>query len=229
MVKKRLRGFYRILRIIVCFCLIIVIVPKTYSEAYEISLAEKDAAYRKNTDTADFGDFKIESNRTGSGVAVIAIHGGKIETGTTELAYALASRNNYSYYSFLGVKLTENYLLHIESDLFDEQIALETVSGSETTISIHGCAGSKEFTYVGGRDVEMADKVKDSLIKYGFTVREAPDELAGLSPDNIANKNQKGAGVQLELSQGLREQLLISGVLQNYVLAVSEAVNETTN
>lgn len=49
-------------------------------------------------------DYEIEVNETDSNVTVVAIHGGKIEKGTTELAYALASHNNYNYYSFQGLK-----------------------------------------------------------------------------------------------------------------------------
>lgn len=196
----------------------------------DTGLAVKDAAYRTNTSATDFGDHKIETNAAFSDIIAIAIHGGKIESGTTELAYALASRNHYSYYSYLGVKETENFHLHIDSDEFIEPAALKMVSLSETTISIHGCGGAEEFTYVGGRDSGLADRVRASLTEYGFTVLEAPASLAGLSPANIVNKNKKSAGVQLELSQGLRTRLMSAdgAFMEHYVLAVSEAVNGYT-
>jgi phage replication-related protein YjqB (UPF0714/DUF867 family) len=192
----------------------------------DMSRAVKDAAYRLNTGVNDFGDHKIETNAALSDILVIAIHGGKIESGTTELAYALASRNRYNYYSYLGVKATENSRLHVVSEEFAEPAALNMVSLSEATLSIHGCGGTEEFTYVGGRDSGLADKVRMSLKKYGFTVLEAPANLAGLSPANIVNKNKKGAGVQLELSWGLRAQLLSAdgALMERYVLALSEAV-----
>ncbi len=173
-------------------------------------------------------DFEIEVKETVSDVTVVAIHGGKIEKGTTELAYALASHNNYNYYSFLGLKRTDNFSLHISSDKFAELYALEMVSESDATLSIHGCEGTEEFTYIGGRDTELANRIKTSLTKHGFTVKkDTPKELAGISPDNIANRNIDERGVQLEISEGLRAKFLSSNKdsLQSYVLAISEAVN----
>ena len=172
-------------------------------------------------------DYEIEYDVTDSDVLAIAIHGGKIEKGTTELAYALSSLHNYNYYSFLGVKSAGNLALHITSERFDEPTALQVVSQAKTTLSIHGCAGSEEFTYIGGLDTELGNRIKESLIKYGFTVLETPRHLAGISPNNIVNKNSNGAGVQLEISKGLRTQFLTSDndILKSYVLAISEAVS----
>ena len=173
-------------------------------------------------------DFEIEVKETGSDVTVVAIHGGKIEKGTTELAYALASHNNYNYYSFLGLKRTNNFSLHISSDEFAELYAMEMVSESEVTLSLHGCDGAEEFTYIGGRDTELAERIEESLTKHGFTVKEdTPKELAGISPVNIANRNIDERGVQLEISEGLRTKFLSADedILQSYVLAISEAVN----
>lgn len=178
------------------------------------------------TNLTNYGDYVIETGATGSRVAVLAIHGGKIEPGTGELAYALSSRNDFNYYAYKGIKSKGNAALHISSDQFAEPAALAMVAKSEVTLSIHGCAGSKEFTYIGGLDTELADKIRDSLTRYGFTVLDAPRNLAGRSPHNIANKNSCGRGVQLEISKGLRAQFLAtdSEPLQRYAAALSEAV-----
>ncbi|AEG60300.1 poly-gamma-glutamate hydrolase family protein [Desulforamulus ruminis] len=172
-------------------------------------------------------EFQIEVNETDSNITVVAIHGGKIEKGTTELAYALASHNNYNYYSFLGLKSTDNFSLHVPSDKFAETYALEMVSKSKRTLSIHGCGGSEEFTYIGGRDTELANRIKESLTKHGFTVKDTPKDLAGISSDNIVNRNRDERGVQLEISEGLRTKFLSTNKhsLNSYVLAISEAVN----
>lgn len=172
-------------------------------------------------------DYKIEVNETDSNIAVVAIHGGKIEKGTTELAYALASHNNYNYYSFLGLKSTDNFALHVPSDKFGESVALQMVSNSKSTLSIHGCTGSTEFTYIGGRDTELANRIKESLTKHGFTVKDTPKDLAGISPDNIVNRDIDERGVQIEISEGLRTKFLSTDKqsLNSYVLAISEAVN----
>ena len=173
-------------------------------------------------------DYEIEVKETDSNVTVMAIHGGKIEKGTTELAYAIASHNNYNYYSFLGLKKTNNFSLHVSSDEFAEAYAMEMISKSKETLSIHGCDGEEEFTYIGGRDTKLKKRIKESLTKFGFTVKkENPKDLAGISPDNIVNRNIDGRGVQLEISEGLRSRFLLNDkdVLQSYVLAISEAFN----
>lgn len=171
-------------------------------------------------------DYLIEANVTDSKVAVIAIHGGNIEKGTTELAYALASHNNYNYYSFLGSKSSDNFSLHVPSDEFAEAASLQMVSKSKITLSIHGCEGEKEFTYIGGQDTELAKRIKKSLTKYGFVVKDAPKDLGGNSPDNIVNKNIDAQGVQIEISKGLRTKFLSTNkFLTSYVLAISKAVN----
>jgi phage replication-related protein YjqB (UPF0714/DUF867 family) len=173
-------------------------------------------------------DYEIEVKETDSNVTVMAIHGGKIEKGTTELAYAIASHNNYNYYSFLGLKKTNNFSLHVSSDEFAEAYAMEMISKSKETLSIHGCDGEEEFTYIGGRDTKLKKRIKESLTKFGFTVKkENPKDLAGTSPDNIVNRNIDGRGVQLEISEGLRSRFLSNDedILQSYVLAISEAFN----
>ncbi|WP_347490217.1 poly-gamma-glutamate hydrolase family protein [Desulfoscipio sp. XC116] len=173
-------------------------------------------------------DYEIEVKETDSNVTVVAIHGGKIEKGTTELAYALASHNNYNYYSFQGLKNTDNFALHVPSDKFAETYALEMVAKSKRTLSIHGCNGAEEFTYIGGRDTELGNRIKESLTKYGFTVKkDTPKDLAGKSPDNIVNRDIDERGVQLEISEGLRTKFLSANEdsLKSYVLAISEAVN----
>lgn len=175
---------------------------------------------------ANFGDYEIRTGVTDSKVAVIAIHGGKIEPGTGELAYALSSVHHYNYYAWLGLKNKGNAALHIPSAQFAEPTALAMVAESETTLSIHGCSGTGEFTYIGGLDTALAGKVRDALTKHGFTVLDAPKHLAGLSPDNIVNKNKNGRGVQLEISKGLRIQFLDADndLLARYAAALGEAL-----
>ncbi len=100
-----------------------------YEETMSLDHAEAENADLKwRPDVKHFGDYQIETTANGSNIAVIAIHGGKIEPGTTELAYALSSYNHYNYYSYRGVKKKGNAALHIASDQFDEPAALELVA-----------------------------------------------------------------------------------------------------
>lgn len=224
MILKRVCSFLSSTRLFAC-CYLITLIFSQSTTAASVDIYRNFRELRSNT--VENVDYEIETTVTDSDVIVIAIHGGKIEKGTTELAYALSSHNNYNYYSYIGLRSKGNSALHITSEKFDEPTASEMVSKSKTTLSIHGCSGSEEFTYIGGLDTELGNKIKESLTKYGFIVLDAPKNMAGISPNNIVNKNMSGFGVQLEISKGLRTQFLSgnNNKLKSYVLAISEAVN----
>jgi phage replication-related protein YjqB (UPF0714/DUF867 family) len=64
-------------------------------------------------------DFDIVCRARSSAVAVIAPHGGKIESGTSEIATAVAG-DDFNLYCFQGLKPRHNTSLHITSGRFDE-------------------------------------------------------------------------------------------------------------
>lgn len=148
-------------------------------------------------------DYKIASRNTASDLAIVAIHGGMIEPGTSELADAIAG-SAYNFYGFYGTMKSDNFSLHITSTNFDEPIARSLVHNSKRTLSIHGYSSSDKITYVSGLDKVMVNKVKASLKAAGYQVADPPGYLAGTSSSNIANDNLNHAGVQIELSTGLR-------------------------
>lgn len=148
-------------------------------------------------------DYKIASRNTASDLAIVAIHGGMIEPGTSELADAIAG-SAYKFYGFYGTMKSDNFSLHITSTNFDEPIARSLVHNSKRTLSIHGYSSSDKITYVSGLDKVMVNKVKASLKAAGYQVADPPGYLAGTSSSNIANDNLNHAGVQIELSTGLR-------------------------
>lgn len=156
-----------------------------------------------SSDKIENKEYRIEHRDSTSNIAVIAIHGGGIEPGTTELADKIAARK-FDYYSFVGKMKSGNRILHITSTNFDEPTARALVKETEKTLSIHGCSGSEKITYIGGLDKELSQKVKQSLIEAGFTVKDAPSHLSATSAKNICNDNAIGAGVQIELSTALR-------------------------
>ncbi|MDD2370385.1 MAG: poly-gamma-glutamate hydrolase family protein [Firmicutes bacterium] len=182
-------------------------------------------------------DYRISSRKTSSSLAIIAIHGGSIEPGTTELADNIAG-SSYAYYSFQGIMSSNNSSLHITSTKFDEPIALSLVQSKSRTLSIHGFSSSSKLTYVGGLDKTMIANIKKSLQNAGFNVATAPSNLGGMSTLNIANKNTSKAGVQIELSTAQRasffSSLTTSGrktktaEFYKYTKAIKEALNPTT-
>lgn len=156
-------------------------------------------------------DYILEIEPRISPVSVIAIHGGQIEGGTTEIARRVSEIGYYKYYSFVGIRNFEsdspkNLELHITSHKFLHKPCLELVGNSIATLSIHGADEKKEVTYVGGKNFVHANLIKDELRKYNFFVDDNIREgLEGYGVLNICNRNMRNMGVQLELSQGLRE------------------------
>ena len=179
-------------------------------------------------------DYRIRCREGASEMAIAAIHGGGIEPGTTEIADATAG-DLHGFYSFTGLKVSGNFILHITSRRFDEPIGLDIAERSKTVISIHGCGDSDLITLMGGRDIALREKIGKSLKKFGFQVKDSI-RFPGLSPLNICNRCRSGAGVQLEICLGLRrlmfESLLRSGrentteVFHRFVGALKIAIDD---
>lgn len=152
-------------------------------------------------------DFTISYRHTDSDFAVLAPHGGGIEPGTIDIADAVAG-NEHNYYSFKGIKLAGNEILHITSTHFDEPAALQTVGRAKVAVAIHGCKGSDATICIGGRNRQLRKKLLDALTTAGFQVVPSDShDLQGMHAENICNRCTSGQGVQLEISQGLREKL----------------------
>jgi len=143
-------------------------------------------------------------NRGGT-VLILAIHGGPIERGTSELARAIAG-DNLSLYLFESLLLTakESKNLHITSKNFDEPACLGLVHRFPHCLALHGCEGARPVIYVGGRDLEMKNRLVTRLSAKGYPAKLGRGSLAGTHPQNICNRTSSGAGVQLELSSELR-------------------------
>lgn len=158
-------------------------------------------------------DYRIETRPNSSGIAHIAIHGGGIEQGTSELADAAATVTRGQYYGMLGLKSSGNSALHITSTHFDEPQCLAIQAASYYTVSYHGSAGDDLTTHLGGGDTVMRDRIGDALTAAGFACDIASTEIDGNDPANITQKNRRGMGVQLELSRGQRAAFFPGGDL----------------
>lgn len=158
------------------------------------------ATLQANEDPKNYAiDYRITTSNT----AVMAIHGGGIEVGTSEITNEIA-KDDLNFYQFDGKKSSNNRDLHITSTKFDEPIALQMAAKSSELVAIHGAQGEEEIVYVGGNDKLLKEKIKMELERVNFRVETAPPEIEGDSPDNITNKNRIHQGVQLELTTGLR-------------------------
>jgi phage replication-related protein YjqB (UPF0714/DUF867 family) len=141
----------------------------------------------------------------------IAIHGGGIESGTTEIADYMAGLQGVNYYTFDGKKPSGNSVLHLTSTHFDEPNALRIVGESQYTISWHGASGGTPQVFMGGADTVLRDKIATALTAAGFTTSVASTELDGNDPANITQKNLRSMGVQLELTLALRQSFFLNG------------------
>lgn len=143
---------------------------------------------------------------TGSGWLSMAVHGGRIEPATAELASYVAG-SKMSYYGFIGTKPANNSDLHITSTNVDYPDLLAMTPRARRVLSFHGYTGTGGVaeTAVGGLDAELVDTVRTALTAAGFAVVATPSEIAGTDPTNICNEVLTRRGCQLELSRALRD------------------------
>ncbi|MBO9128916.1 poly-gamma-glutamate hydrolase family protein [Bacillus sp. 165] len=139
-------------------------------------------------------------------IVILAVHGGKLEPGTSELAKELAEQLQATSYCFISLK--EGWDLHLTSARFDEPRCVRLVERAAVTVSIHCAKGYELYTYVGGVDQQLLDRIHERLVENGFNVKIPPERLNGNHPRNIVNRNKRGRGVQLEITEGQIRELL---------------------
>jgi len=150
-------------------------------------------------------DYYIRHRCGCSGIAIMAIHGGGIEPGTTEIAEAVAG-DHHSFYSFSGLKPAGNISLHISSRKFDEPQGIHIAKSSHAVVAIHGCRDAKAVTFIGGRHHRLKMQIKEALAAAGFPALDSR-RFPGINPKNICNAGRSGMGVQLEISMAMRKRL----------------------
>lgn len=152
-------------------------------------------------------DYGIRIRQGLSGIAVMAIHGGGIERGTTEIAEAVAG-DRHTFYTFSGLKPAGNFRLHIPSHRFDEPLAVEIARHSGVVVTIHGCRNLQDAIFIGGRHPELKTRIKSALTQAGFPASESL-RFQGVHPANLCNRAACGMGVQLEISRSLRRSMFV--------------------
>lgn len=165
-----------------------------YSSYYELAQQEKLGI-----------DYLIEENQSQSDILIMAPHGGNIEFGTTEIARDVA-RENYGYYSFIGLRHDNLRELHLTSHNFDEPRALARIKKAQSVVTIHGFKGEQQLIYLGGLDKTFKYYIAKALHEHGFIVRRSI-KYKGSHANNICNLGKRGMGVQLEISSALRNVL----------------------
>ena len=176
-------------------------------------------------------DYRVRVRRAQPTFAIMAPHGGSIEPGTSEIAEAIAAEK-YSFYTLEGLKPPgTNGVLHITSTKFDEPMCFTVLGHSAVVVTLHGeesgrsgddngdgsdysdggedSGDSSKTVFVGGRDKTLMGRIEGKLRDAGFHIGTR-DDIPGEHPENICNRGTSGAGVQLELSYGLRKTMFES-------------------
>lgn len=148
-------------------------------------------------------DYRRRLEDRGSGIVIVALHGGGIEPGTSEIAQALAGEE-FSLYCFEGIRRGRNDRLHITSTRFDEPMCIRLVEQSDTVVAVHGLVGANEKVCIGGLDDDLRVQVVAALERAGFKAEEDNTGHSGSYGGNVCNRGASGRGLQLEVSEGLR-------------------------
>lgn len=153
---------------------------------------------------------------------VMAIHGGGIEKGTSEIALATAGyhpatltpavdgRGLHDFWLFEGLMPSGNGRLHVTASHYDDPIATELVGNARRCLSLHGCADEQAEgkIQVGGLDHELRAIVLEELTAAGFAAEIATNPmLNGDLRDNIANRTKSAGCAQLEMGTSFRASL----------------------
>jgi len=168
------------------------------------SFAELDRAESQGV------DYDIHIKRRNSPVAIIAIHGGQIEKGTSEIAKATAN-GSFNLYLFEGLKPSRPHAeRHVTSTLFDEPACVGLVSECDVVLSIHGRLDRDDPTsvWLGGLDIELRDAISSSLTTAGFATSTGNHIFPADEPENICNRGRRLMGVQVEVPRPLRQKVL---------------------
>ncbi|WP_406089151.1 poly-gamma-glutamate hydrolase family protein [Streptomyces sp. NBC_01013] len=161
--------------------------------------------------------------------SVLAIHGGGIEMGTSELCLGIAGYRPdtlapvtaggpvYDYWMLEGLRSSNNGELHVTASHCDDPVARSMASGSANVLSLHGCtaaqagapAGLPKAVVVGGLHARFRQLLSTKLTDAGFQVLEGdPEAIDGDLPENICNRTLTGeGGGQLEITTELRQSL----------------------
>lgn len=157
-------------------------------------------------------DYRILARQRGTSFALCAPHGGGIEEGTSEIADAIAGEE-FSFYTFEGLKLKNNAELHITSTRFDEPLCIDLIQRCKTVVTIHGQERDVDAdgVFIGGLDRRTGASIGTALENAEFAVHKHPEpKLQGLDRSNICNRGMNGEGVQIEISRSLRQRMFAS-------------------
>jgi len=158
-------------------------------------------------------DFVVEVLARPSTAAVVAIHGDPIERGVSRIARQVAG-SEHTLYLLEGRLPALNYEhLHLASSRFDDPRCLELIAGCDRVVTLHGCNGLDENVLLGGLDEVLKARIAAALAARGVPCQTDGHRFPGRQPSNICNRGATGMGVQVELTDPVREGRLEPAVI----------------
>jgi len=159
-------------------------------------------------------DFLVEVQRRPSTAAVVAIHGDPIERGVSRIARQIAG-DEHNLYLLEGRLPALNYEhLHLASSRFDDPRCLDLIAPCHRVVTIHGCNGLEENVLLGGLDEVLKARIAAVLATAGVPCQTEGHKFPGRQPSNICNRGASGMGVQVELTDPVREGRLEPAVIR---------------
>jgi phage replication-related protein YjqB (UPF0714/DUF867 family) len=173
-----------------------------------------------STQFAEGRDFVVEVHRRASSVAIVAIHGDPIERGVSNIARQIAG-SEHNLYLLEGRLPALNYEhLHLASSRFDDPRCLDLLTGCDRVVTIHGCNGLEENVLLGGLDDVLKARITAALKAAGVPVQGDGHRFPGRQHSNICNRGATAKGVQVELTDPVREGRLEPLVVEAIRLAL---------
>lgn len=173
-------------------------------------------------------DYRVTALDRASPLSVLAIHGGRIEPGTAEIAHRIAG-SDANLYIFEAL-VSPGFDQHVTSVHFDDPDALAVVARGKLAISVHGFKGDGSAQVcITGPHASLNAIAFRHLQGTGLLEQDTTNpsgKFLALDDTNIVNRGP-GHGVQLEISRALRDTLLAdSGKLSLFADGVRRAATE---
>ncbi|MEV4743281.1 poly-gamma-glutamate hydrolase family protein [Streptomyces sp. NPDC049555] len=207
--------------------------------------------YARRYKRHEMADASLDGRFPFARTAVMALHGGGIEAGTSELCLAVAGYHPatlepmqadgavHDYWMFEGLRSKDNDELHVTSRNCDDRVALAMAAGSLNVLSLHGCTAAQagapasrpEAVVIGGRNADFRRHLQQELAAAGFQTVDGTkiSALDGDDPQNICNRTLLGKGAQLELTTELRRSLFGTFTRQGRGQSTNDAFRRFTD
>ena len=166
-----------------------------------------------------------------SQITIMAIHGGKIESGTSELANELFEQLKSNLYLFeseyapdYNHQSLQSGYMHLTSHKFNDPQLLELSKRSKNCLSIHGFPNPKIPICIGGGASQSIKQIFLKYLKpYGACIDCCPPYL-GRNAKNVVNQCSDW-GIQLELNPQIRRKILED---KNFLEALGHDISKAT-